>query len=161
MKDVSSVKECRDIFSAIKKRYPKLSKSHKLIADFMLSHYENAAEMSAVSVAKSVGVSEATVVRFSVTLGYEGYPEFRRAIKNEINSKLTDAKAAIARVRAVFEKDAVLVDETDGISLEFSDWRFNLRSSNTEPLVRLNVESRADVALMQEKTAQILALLRQ
>ena len=79
----------------------------------------------------------------------------------EIKSKLTDAKAAIARVRAVFEKDAVLVDETDGISLEFSDWRFNLRSSNTEPLVRLNVESRADVALMQEKTAQILALLRQ
>ena len=79
----------------------------------------------------------------------------------EINSKLTNAQSAIARVRAVFEKDAVLVDETDGISLEFSDWRFNLRSSNTEPLVRLNVESRADVALMQEKTAQILALLRQ
>ena len=79
----------------------------------------------------------------------------------EINSKLTDAQAAIARVRAVFETDAVLVDETDGISLEFSDWRFNLRSSNTEPLVRLNVESRADVALMQEKTTQILALLRQ
>ena len=79
----------------------------------------------------------------------------------EINSKLSDAQAAIARVRAVLETDAVLVDETDGISLEFSDWRFNLRSSNTEPLVRLNVESRADTALMQEKTAQILALLRQ
>lgn len=79
----------------------------------------------------------------------------------EINSTLTDAQAAIARVRKVFEKDAVLVDETDGISLEFTDWRFNLRSSNTEPLVRLNVESRADPILMQTKTAEILSLLRQ
>ncbi|MDP2843574.1 MAG: N-acetylmannosamine kinase, partial [Acetobacterium sp.] len=77
MKDISCIKESRDFFSAIKKCYPKLSKSHKLIADFMLSHYESVAEMSAVTVAKSVGVSEATVVRFSVTLGFEGYPEFR------------------------------------------------------------------------------------
>lgn len=79
----------------------------------------------------------------------------------EINSTLADAKTAIARVRNVFEKDAVLVYETDGISLEFTDWRFNLRSSNTEPLVRLNVESRADPILMQTKTAEILSLLRQ
>lgn len=79
----------------------------------------------------------------------------------EINSTLADAQTAIARVRKVFEKDAVLVDETDGISLEFTDWRFNLRSSNTEPLVRLNVESRADPILMQTKTAEILSLLRQ
>lgn len=43
--------------------------------------------------------------------------------------------------------------------MEFADWRFNLRSSNTEPVVRLNVESRADVALMQEKTKEILAML--
>ncbi|WP_452581538.1 phosphomannomutase [Serratia quinivorans] len=43
--------------------------------------------------------------------------------------------------------------------MEFTDWRFNLRSSNTEPVVRLNVESRADVALMQEKTDEILSIL--
>jgi phosphomannomutase len=43
--------------------------------------------------------------------------------------------------------------------MEFDRWRFNLRGSNTEPLVRLNVESRADVALMQEKTAELLRLL--
>jgi len=48
---------------------------------------------------------------------------------------------------------------TDGLSLEFADWRFNLRSSNTEPLVRLNVESRGDIALMENKTAEILGLL--
>ena len=78
----------------------------------------------------------------------------------EINSKLADPPAAIARVLAYFEADALALDRTDGISLEFDDWRFNLRSSNTEPVVRLNVESRANPALMQAKTAEILQLLR-
>ncbi|MGL4603769.1 MAG: phosphomannomutase CpsG [Iodobacter sp.] len=77
----------------------------------------------------------------------------------EINRKLVDAKAAIARVCAVYQADALLVDTTDGISMEYADWRFNLRSSNTEPVVRLNVESRANPALMQHHTAAILALL--
>ncbi|GGO79496.1 phosphomannomutase [Marinobacterium nitratireducens] len=79
----------------------------------------------------------------------------------EINSKLADPAASIERVREAFVGDALSVDHTDGISLEFENWRFNLRSSNTEPVVRLNVESRADVSLMQEKTAKILELLRQ
>ncbi|AZN36841.1 phosphomannomutase CpsG [Iodobacter ciconiae] len=77
----------------------------------------------------------------------------------EINRKLSDAKAAIARVCAAYQADALLVDETDGISMEFANWRFNLRSSNTEPVVRLNVESRADMALMQKHTEAILQLL--
>ncbi|MDO4626220.1 MAG: phosphomannomutase CpsG [Pasteurellaceae bacterium] len=79
----------------------------------------------------------------------------------EINSKLTDAKAAIARVRAAYEKDALNIDEIDGISIEYPTWRFNLRSSNTEPVVRLNLETRGDKQLMVEKTEEILALLRQ
>lgn len=79
----------------------------------------------------------------------------------EINSKLKDPKAAIERVRQAFEAQAEIIDETDGIGMEFGSWRFNLRSSNTEPVVRLNVESRADIALMQEKTEQILQLLNQ
>lgn len=51
------------------------------------------------------------------------------------------------------------IDTTDGISIEYPEWRFNLRTSNTEPVVRLNVESRADVALMNEKTTELLHLL--
>ncbi|WP_373974916.1 phosphomannomutase CpsG [Chitinibacter sp. SCUT-21] len=77
----------------------------------------------------------------------------------EINRVVPDAKAAIAKVRAAYEGQAVAVDETDGVSMDFGAWRFNLRSSNTEPVIRLNVESRADVALMQENTSAILALL--
>jgi len=79
----------------------------------------------------------------------------------EINSKLSDPKAAIDRVLAAYKDDAINIDMTDGIGVEYADWRFNLRSSNTEPVVRLNVESRAGVALMQKKTDDILKLLRQ
>ncbi len=78
----------------------------------------------------------------------------------EINRRLSgDPKAILARVRSLYENRSVAVDFTDGLSLEFPEWRFNLRSSNTEPLVRLNVESRGNEALMKEKTAEILALL--
>ena len=81
----------------------------------------------------------------------------------EINSKLSDPKAAIKRVLTFYEADAVVFDQTDGISLEFDDaegrWRFNLRSSNTEPVVRLNVESKGNIHLMQEKTKEIMAIL--
>lgn len=78
----------------------------------------------------------------------------------EINSTLADAKKAIQRVLDVFSPDALSIDHTDGISLEYADWRFNLRSSNTEPVVRLNVESRGDTPLMLEKTAALLNTLR-
>jgi phosphomannomutase len=78
----------------------------------------------------------------------------------EINSKLQDPQAAIERVLNCYQPTSLAFDTTDGISLEFSDWRFNLRSSNTEPVVRLNVESRANPLLMQQKTEEILALLR-
>lgn len=64
-------------------------------------------------------------------------------------------------MRVAYEKEAVSVDETDGISIEYPNWRFNLRSSNTEPVVRLNLETRGDKQLMTEKTEEILALLRQ
>jgi phosphomannomutase len=79
----------------------------------------------------------------------------------EINRKLTgaDTRTILARVRARYEAKADSLDLTDGLSMEFADWRFNLRGSNTEPLVRLNVESRGNEPLMQEKTAEILALL--
>jgi phosphomannomutase len=65
----------------------------------------------------------------------------------------------IARVEAAYTPKAVAVDRTDGLSVEFADWRFNLRSSNTEPLLRLNVESRGDAALMRARTDELLAML--
>ncbi|ECE6306248.1 phosphomannomutase CpsG, partial [Salmonella enterica subsp. salamae] len=79
----------------------------------------------------------------------------------EINSRLAEPAAAIARVERHFAGEALAVDRTDGISMSFADWRFNLRSSNTEPVVRLNVESRGDIPLMETRTRTLLALLNQ
>lgn len=79
----------------------------------------------------------------------------------EINFKVADAKAAVARVMAHFAAQAPVLDHTDGISADFGDWRFNLRSSNTEPLLRLNVEARGDASLMQARTDEISRLIQQ
>jgi phosphomannomutase/phosphoglucomutase len=77
----------------------------------------------------------------------------------EINFKVVDARLATERVMAHYASQSPALDHTDGISADFGQWRFNLRSSNTEPLLRLNVESRGDAALMQERTAEISALI--
>lgn len=77
----------------------------------------------------------------------------------EINSKLANPKESIDLVYQHFAPLAQEIDHTDGISMSFENWRFNLRSSNTEPVVRLNVESRGDELLMKEKTAKIMKLL--
>ena len=78
----------------------------------------------------------------------------------EINRHLkSDAKSILARAQKQYASQAESVDFTDGLSMEFGQWRFNLRGSNTEPLVRLNVESRGSEDLMREKTAEILALI--
>ena len=78
----------------------------------------------------------------------------------EINRRLDDPLTAITRAQKVYGPQAYSIDETDGISMELDGWRFNLRCSNTEPVLRLNVESRGDVDLMQEKTAELLALIK-
>ena len=79
----------------------------------------------------------------------------------EINSVLEDAKATLVKVEAHYATAAnVEIDRTDGLSMNFGDWRFNLRASNTEPVVRLNVESRGDQALMEAKTAELLSLMK-
>jgi phosphomannomutase len=79
----------------------------------------------------------------------------------EINFHLANPAAAIARVRARMEPDALSVDEMDGLSLSFDGWRFNLRSSNTEPVVRLNVEQRGAADLLAGRVALVRALLVQ
>ena len=78
----------------------------------------------------------------------------------ERNFRLADPDAAIARVVAAFGPQAQGRDDLDGISLDFGNWRFNLRRSNTEPVVRLNVESRGDAGLVTQKLAEIEALLQ-
>ena len=77
----------------------------------------------------------------------------------EINRTIENPAEVLARVEATYADEALSVDYIDGLSMAFSGWRFNLRMSNTEPVVRLNVESRSDQALMEAKTAELLGLL--
>lgn len=73
----------------------------------------------------------------------------------EINYTVKDAKAVIATVQAHFAEQNPTLDTVDGVSLEFADWRMNLRMSNTEPLLRLNIESRGQAGLVAEQVSTI------
>ena len=78
----------------------------------------------------------------------------------EINRRLTsDTRSILEHVQGQYQGAALTTDHTDGLSMEFPEWRFNLRGSNTEPLVRLNVESRGSEPLMRAKTAELLKLI--
>src|SRR5690606_9366476 len=78
----------------------------------------------------------------------------------EINSEVEDTATVLASIESHFGSGGAKIDRTDGLSMSFPQWRFNVRMSNTEPVVRLNVESRDDIALMEAKTAELLALIR-
>jgi phosphomannomutase len=80
-------------------------------------------------------------------------------VSGEINREIADSKAVLALAQATYQAKAKSIDFTDGLSMEFDEWRFNLRGSNTEPLVRLNVEARGSEALLQTRTAELLKLL--
>lgn len=78
----------------------------------------------------------------------------------EINSTVDDVKAVLGRVEGEYAKQNPAMNKTDGLSMDFGAWRFNLRGSNTEPVLRLNVETRGDRDLLEEKTAELLKLIR-
>ncbi|MEH6591296.1 MAG: phosphomannomutase [Halioglobus sp.] len=77
----------------------------------------------------------------------------------EINRTIADPGAVLALAESNYSDEALHIEHVDGLSMSFADWRFNLRMSNTEPVVRLNVESRANQSLMETKTAELLALM--
>lgn len=89
--------------------------------------------------------------------------EYQRAFpcSGEINSTVSDIKATIAKIEQIYANlpDAQ-VSKIDGLSVSFHEWRFNLRGSNTEPVLRLNVETRGNIDLMKEKTQELLKLIR-
>jgi phosphomannomutase len=79
----------------------------------------------------------------------------------EINFNVADVKACIHAVKNYYANQNPTIDETDGVSMSFGNWRMNIRGSNTEPLLRLNIETKADSALVQQQLQAITALLQQ
>jgi phosphomannomutase len=83
----------------------------------------------------------------------------RHPSSGEINFRLADPAAAMAAVEAQFGAEAEETDRLDGLSMSFSNWRFNLRASNTEPVLRLNVEALNDAGLVARKVEEIRAVI--
>ncbi|WP_133407172.1 phosphomannomutase CpsG [Parashewanella tropica] len=130
--------------------------AHHYFRDF---HYCDSGMIPWLLVAELLSIKEQPLSEM-VSERISHYPS-----SGEINLKIIDPELAKRSVLAEFGSQAIEVDNTDGISMTFADsgkqWRFNLRCSNTEPLVRLNLESRADKRLMQEKTKELLSFLTQ
>lgn len=86
------IEETQDLMKLIQIKFPRLSKGQKLIADFILKNYDKAAFMTAAKLGDSVGVSESTVVRFAIELGFSGYPKLQKALQELIKNKLTSVQ---------------------------------------------------------------------
>ncbi|MDH1341715.1 phosphomannomutase [Ectopseudomonas oleovorans] len=78
----------------------------------------------------------------------------------EINFTVANSSEVLKRVETYYSNQHPVTDRTDGLSMEFAEWRINLRASNTEPLLRLNIETRANPALLQQKVAEATTLIR-
>jgi len=78
-----------DLVALINEKHHTMSKGHKQIAEYILSHYDKAAYMTAIKLGESAGVSESTIVRFAMALGFEGYPELQKALQDMVRNKLT------------------------------------------------------------------------
>lgn len=118
------------LFELIKEKYPTLSKGKRLLADYIMSAYEQAAFMAAAALGKKVGVSESTVVRFASELGLKGYPELQQKLREMLKSRLTtvqraDMAVGMARtdaLKSVLTEDALDIRDTlDGMDIEAFD----------------------------------------
>lgn len=89
-----------NLFAVLSSRIPEFSKGHRKIADYILSHYDKAAFMTASKLGESVGLSESTVVRFASELGYDGYPELQKALQEEMRTRLT----AVQRIEVSIDR---------------------------------------------------------
>ncbi|NLB22171.1 MAG: MurR/RpiR family transcriptional regulator [Clostridium sp.] len=105
----------------IQSKFTRLSKGQKLIADFILKHYDKAAFMTAAKLGQNVGVSESTVVRFAIELGYDGYPELQKSLQELVKTKLT----AVQRLEMTND----LVDEENALKSVLKADMENIRTT--------------------------------
>ncbi len=97
----------KDVLSHIKNSLSSLSKGHKSIASYILDNYDKAAFMTASGLGKATGVSESTVVRFAVELGYSGYPQLQRALQEIIRNRLTNVQRMEVTTAKLGENDVL------------------------------------------------------
>lgn len=113
-----------DLLQRIEGLMPRFSKSQKLIASYILEHYEKAAYMTALKLGNAVNVSESTVVRFAIELGYEGYPQLQRSLQSHIKNRLTSLQrmdVARNRIGDMDPVEVVLSQDIDKIRRTIAD----------------------------------------
>lgn len=113
-----------DLLQRIKEQMPQFSKSQKLIAGYILEHYEKAAYMTALKLGNAVNVSESTVVRFAIELGFEGYPQLQRSLQSHIKNRLTSLQRMDVTRNRIGDMDpveVVLSQDIDKIRRTISD----------------------------------------
>ena len=113
-----------DLLQRIEELMPQFSKSQKLIAGYILEHYEKAAYMTALKLGNAVNVSESTVVRFAIELGYEGYPQLQRSLQSHIKNRLTSLQrmdVARNRMGDMDPVEVVLTQDIDKIRRTIGD----------------------------------------
>ncbi|NLV47145.1 MAG: MurR/RpiR family transcriptional regulator [Clostridiaceae bacterium] len=112
----------QNLISKIEQNMPRMSKGQRAIAAYLLAHYEEAAYITAARIGVEAGVSESTVVRFAMELGFEGYPHFQKALQEEMKGRLTSVQRMRAADRLRKKDDvlgAVLLSDMDKIKQTF------------------------------------------
>ena len=117
-----------DLLKTIEDKLPTFSKSQKLIGNYILQHYEKAAYMTALKLGNAVGVSESTVVRFAIELGYEGYPQLQRSLQSHIKNKLTTLQRMDVTRSRIAGEDII----TGVLNQDIDKIRLTLESVNRE-----------------------------
>ena len=112
----------------IEREVPNMSKGHRAIGNFILESYDKAAYMTAAKLGEEVGVSESTVVRFTTELGFEGYPEFQKALQEDLKSKLTSVQRL--GLTEKFESDTEALKAV--VSQDIANLRDSLNSIDEE-----------------------------
>ncbi len=138
-----------DLIKVIQKEYNKMSKGHKLIAEYVIKHYDTAAFMTAADLGNKVGVSESTVVRFANFLGYAGYRELQKELQELIKSKLTTVQRISMSTTDFIGYENILkeVAKKDISNIE-----------NILDEIDFNVFREAIKVILQSKTVYILGL---
>ncbi len=145
----------QDLLDRIRQKAADLSKGHKQIADYIVNHYEKAAFMTAVKLGEAIGVSESTVVRFAMKLGYEGYPKLQKVLQELIKSKLTSIQRFEVSSNRMSEENIlknVLQSDMDKIKITLEDMdhkSFNMAIEcilNAKKIYILGVRSSAPLA---------------
>ena len=119
-----------DLLNRINSKYSSMSKGQKLLATYITDNYDKAVFLTAAKMGETVGVSESTVVRFAMSLGYKGYPEFQKALEELVRNKLNSVQrmeVTYGRISQSKILESVLQSDADKLKLHW-------RKSTTMPL---------------------------